>query len=70
MEKLLEIKINQLKSLKTQKHINLLNNFRDNANLQMHRHAYWSNHIMQMSSDLIITERFNLNILIKDTSTI
>ena len=62
MEKLPEIKINQLKARKAQKHRNSLTAFATMRNSKCTDTLTGLNHIMQMSSDLISTERFNLNI--------
>ena len=62
MEKLLEIKINQLKSPKPKNTKNFLTTFATMQNSKCTNMLIGLNDIMQMSSDLIITERFNLNI--------
>ena len=62
MAKLPEIKINQLESSKP-KNIEISSmTFATMRNSKCTDTLTGLNHIMQMSSDLIITERFNLNI--------
>ena len=62
MEKLPEIKINQFKSPKPKNTKNFLTAFGTMRNSKCTDTLTGLNHIMQMSSELIITERFNLNI--------
>ena len=62
MEKLPKIKINQLKSPKPKNTEISLTTFMTMQNSKCTDTLTDLNHIMQMSSYLIITERFNLNI--------
>ena len=62
MEKLLEIKINQLKIPKPKNTEISLTIFATMRNSKCTDMLTSLSHIMQMSSDLIINERFNLNI--------
>ena len=62
MAKLPEIKINQLKARKPKNIEISLTTFATMRTSKCTDTLTGLNHIMQMSSDLIITERFNLNI--------
>ena len=62
MAKLPEIKINQLKARKPKNTEISLTTFATMRNSKCTDTLTGLNHIMQMSSDLILTERFNLNI--------
>ena len=62
MAKLPEIKINQLKAQKPKNTEISLTTFATMRNSKCTDTLTGLNHVMQMSLDLIITERFNLNI--------
>ena len=62
MEKLPEIKINQLKARKPKNTEISLTTFATMRTSKCTDTLTGLNHIMQMSSHLLITERFNLNI--------
>ena len=62
MAKMPKIKINQIKSPKPKNTEISLTNFATMQNSKCTDTLTGLNHIMQMSSDLIITKRFNLKI--------